>query len=182
MNKFSTRFLVLLLIAWLSGLGCHSVSSRNTSSGNEIDFESTPTLAATPLQSNVQYLCANLSKLETIPYGYDELTGDPIYDGLKAAGLRAVPCLIEKITDTTPMKDPGPGPVFQDYKVGDAAVFLLLMITEEKWQPESMLSPEYSKHWETEGIYAYFEYVRDVENRRKMQDWWENWMKNNLKQ
>jgi hypothetical protein len=92
-------------------------------------------------------------------------------------GREAVPCLIEKITDTTRMKDPRTAPKVPNFRVGDAAVFMLLYITRENWQPETMLSPEYAKYWETEGVYSYFAFVEKPQNRKKIQQWWKDWKK-----
>lgn len=35
-------------------------------------------------------------------------TIDPVYNALMSAGEKAIPCLIRKIIDTTPMRDPVP--------------------------------------------------------------------------
>lgn len=78
------------------------------------------------------------------------------------------------------MADPRTAPKIQDFRVGDAAIWILLHITKEGWQPDTMLSPKYAELWKTEGVYAYFEYVEKPENRKKIQIWWKNWMKENL--
>lgn len=180
MKKTYSFSIVCLII--LATISCKLSKSQNDiiASANS----KTPSSQAVPItDSSVDEpssLCDRLKELKTIPYSYDEPVGDPIYDGLLAHGKKAIPCLIDKITDITPMHDPGPGPVVQDYRVGDAAVFMLLMITKVEWQPETMLSPEYAKLWKTEGIYAYFAYVEKPENRKKIQEWWLNWMKEHL--
>ena len=175
-------FIFICLIILSCNLSCDAVKSTElgenvSNNSNAIKSES---LSPTPSDDlDVTALCGRLNELKKIPLYPDEKNGDPIYDGLMEKGREAVPCLIEKITDTTPMPDPG-SPAVQDYKVGDAAVFILLFITGEKWQPETMLSPEYAKHWKDDGIYAYYAYVEKPANRKKMQFWWKNWADKNL--
>ena len=169
----------MVLIASL--LSCSPVESSNEISRNALEV----TVASTPVPNTeklqVSRFCDELPKLKAMPYDPQEKNGDPVYEGLMEQNMLAVPCLVERITDTTPMHDPGPGPVFPDYRVGDAAVFMLLYVTNEEWDPETMLSREYAKRWKTEGIYAYFGFVEKSENRKKIQLWWKDWMKKNLK-
>lgn len=174
------RQLGVFALSLVVSVGLISCASEASVANNTAIVTSSPVvLSSSPSAStgDVDSLCARLKDLKKIPYDYDELTGDPIYDGFKSAGLKAVPCLVEKIVDTTPMKDPGPGPVVPSFKVGDAATFMLLMITEEEWQPDTMFSPEYARRWKDEGIYAYFAFVEKKENRKQFQLWWKDWMR-----
>lgn len=179
-------FLLTVIVSVLSNLtaSCSSVESR-TPIGNATLPTSSPTLApesVVSISEDPQTLCNRLHEVKRIPYSPGQLADDPVYDGLYKQGMAAVPCLVEKITDTTPMSDPGPGPASTpDYRVGDAAVFILLMITKTEWQPETMLSPEYAKRWKSDGIYVYYSYVEKLENRKKLQAWWRSWIKKNLK-
>lgn len=123
-------------------------------------------------------LCYRLSHLKTIPYDRSKPSGDPVYDELIAAGKQAIPCLIDKITDTSIIPDPREAPVITDFRVGDAAVFMLMIITGVDAHPEKMLPPHYAKMWKEEGIYSYFYYVEKPSNRRQLQAWWRNRVKN----
>jgi hypothetical protein len=76
------------------------------------------------------------------------------------------------------MPDPRSAPSLAGFCVGDVAVFMLLYITEESWQPETMFSPEYAERWKKDGVYAYKAYVAKPANRAHIQDWWKNWLKN----
>src|SRR5258708_2205665 len=98
-----------------------------------------PTATQTPkTELDAESLCARLSEMKDMPYDPSQTNDDPIYQGLMNAGDRAVPCLIEKITDATPMVDPNKSPSVSGFTVGDAATFMLLYITDQNWQPESM--------------------------------------------
>lgn len=125
-------------------------------------------------------LCNRLHKIKKLPYR-DPNDTDPMYEALIAKGKEAMPCLIEKITDDTSMPDPRESPPWRHYKVGDTAVFILLDIAtkDEDLLPE-MLPPKYKKEWETNGVYAYFNYVSESKNRKELQKWWQTWMKENL--
>jgi hypothetical protein len=152
-----------------------NVSSIQTSVETQ-PTNKTSVFTTTPVSSRT--LCNRLVRLKEMPYHpEDGLIGDPVYNGLMQKGREAVPCLIEKITDTTRMKDPRTAPKVPNFRVGDTAVFMLLFITRENWQPETMLSPEYAKYWETEGVYSYFAFVEKPQNRKKIQQWWKDWKK-----
>lgn len=181
MNKNIFISIIYLIIAG-GIISCNSIKSspvnENVSDNLTIIQSNTP-VSIRADEFDVSVLCSKLHELKKIPLYPDKTNGDPIYDGLMQKGREAVPCLIEKITDTTSMPDPG-SPTVKDFKVGDAAVFMLLYVTGEKWQPETMLSPEYAKHWKNDGIYAYYEYVEEPANRKKIQFWWKNWSDKNL--
>lgn len=66
----------------------------------------------------------------------------------------AISCLIGKITDSNTMKDPRQAPVYRDFRVGDAAFFVLLRITKVPF--EEMLPTQVRSELEDEGVYAYF--------------------------
>lgn len=178
MRRYKLGLLPVVVLGIMSCASEASVSNKAVlETPAHVDVAANSSVAG-PL--DVEYLCSRLKELKAIPYGQDELTGDPIYDGLKSSGLKAVPCLVDKIVDTTPMKDPGPGPVVPGYKVGDAATFMLLMITKEDWQPETMFPPDVAATWKEEGMYAYFGYVEREENRKQFQAWWKDWMRKHL--
>lgn len=182
MNKKSKKLIVCLVI-FVFSMSCNTINSQKISHN---DNEQSLTL---PQNGNNTYpiseidaetLCKKLKEIKKIPYDPRKITGDPIYDGLISQGKKAIPCLINKITDTTLIADPRSAPQVLDFRVGDAAVFILLIITEQNWQPEKMLSSDYAKKWESDGVYAYFAYVEDISNRKKLQQWWSKWAKENL--
>lgn len=167
--KRRVSIVVLLEIALGFNLACQPVSSQYESSET---FANKPVIANQQnIESNasVEDLCNRLSELKRMPYK-DKVAGDEIYDGLINKGNDAIPCLIGKITDLTVMEDPRESPHILDFRVGDAAVFMLHEITEEPL--ESILPRKEAKLWETEGVYAYFAYVEKPQNRKKVQIWW----------
>jgi len=181
--KRDIPYLLICLILALCAAGCSSVKSQSTA---RVRPTSDPKPTAEAISAPIEYedaatLCSKLDTLKIIPYDPDRITGDPIYDGLAQEGRNAIPCLIAKITDATPMAYPLESPPKTDFTVGDAAVFILLKITGEEWQPETMFSPKYAKRWKSDGVYAYFGYVEEPANRARLQGWWKSWMKKNLK-
>jgi hypothetical protein len=74
-------------------------------------------------------------------------------------------CLITNINNETAMDDPGSGPLSYNFKVGDMSLFVLsdfygLKMTE-------VFPNELRERFETTGMSAYFEYVRDEKNGRQ---------------
>jgi len=115
--------------------------------------------------------CERISEIRSIPMkgqGSDEA-----YVDLMKAGDSAVPCLIEKITDTTPMPDPRMAPKYSGTVVGDVAVFMLTRITETEFQ--ALLPEEVKESYRDSGVYAYFKYVAEPEHREELQKRWRQW-------
>jgi hypothetical protein len=132
-------------------------------------------------------LCDRLISIDTLPT-HDPTITDPIYESLIAKEKEAITCLVEKITDKTPVPDPRYSvPHWQHYAVGDTAVFVLLRILsrddDSKWEKlmTDNLPPKYKEEWETNGIYAYFNYVSEPRNRKELQNRWKKWLKENEK-
>lgn len=184
MRKQYVHLSFLVMFALM--VACDSAISQNETSLNTNHRITAPTSSSNHLgessKDEVESLCNRLIELRTIPYDVEELADDEVYDGLVKMGTRAIPCLIKKITDITKMEDPRTAPHVEDFRVGDAAFFMLLYITKEKWQPETMFSAEYAKLWRTEGVYAYFAYVEKPANRKRIQLWWKDWAKKHLRQ
>jgi hypothetical protein len=108
-----------------------------------------------------------------------EHSGDAVYDALKRNGYYAMPCLVNKITDTRPADNPTGAPFWAGltYRVGDTAVLMLMHINNMYW-PEGMLPPKYEGMFKDEGMFAYYFYVHEVPGARKqVQRWWREWMK-----
>ncbi len=118
----------------------------------------------------------------------DPTITDPIYESLIAKGDEAIPCLVENIPDTTAMPDPRYSvPHWQHFAVGDTAVITILDIAsqhdEDQWKKLMLrsLPLKYREEWESNGIYAYFNYVSEPQNRKALQNWWKNWLRENAK-
>jgi len=181
MKKKSISMNIFMIVVSVISISCGSVGSQSENTFNSSENLSVfPKATASLDPSSTSLLCERLAELKEIPYYPGEVSEDPIYNGLMKAGDKAIPCLIEKITDTTRIDDPRIAPHIQDFTVGDAAVWLLLYVTKMEWQPETMFPPEYAKRWKTEGVYAYFAYVEKPANRKRIQMWWKTWMKENL--
>lgn len=124
------------------------------------------------------FFCQKLHKVKKIPHKKDIHVKDPIYNGLMKMGEKAVPCLIDKLVDTTPMPDPRLSPTAK-VSVGDVAFFILSDITERPVEESS--PPAIRKTYKTEGIYAYLKYVKNNNNRLDLQKNWREWCKLNCK-
>lgn len=176
-----------LLLAFSICLGCsQSPDFANQNSNPEPQLEATPDDRKPPIyihisQMSASELCNRLISIDTLPTRDPNIT-DPIYESLIAKGEEALPCLIEKITDTTSVPDPRYSvPPWQHYKVGDTAVFVLLDIAsagDDAWERlmRESLPKKSAEEWETNGIYAYFNYVSEPKNRKELQRWWKNWL------
>lgn len=133
------------------------------------------------LSSTPEQLCSRIAEIKTIPTRNPTPT-DPIYEALLLQGKAAIPCLIEKIVYKKGIRDPRYSvPVWQNFAVGDSAVFTLIAILrKEDIEQEklliSMLPRKFQEEWKTNGIYAYFNYVSEPKNRKQLQAWWKNWI------
>jgi hypothetical protein len=174
-------------------LACSSVPAEMTSAEiSTIETAQTPepkptkfAIPAELLNATPEELCSRLGEIRKLPYR-DPNDTDPIYEALMAKGEKAVDCLVAKIPDATLMPDPREAPTWQHYAIGDTAVFVLIRILQEE-DPKreellvEMLPPTFQKEWKTNGIYAYFNYVSEPANRKNLQRWWQNWLKENKK-
>jgi hypothetical protein len=88
---------------------------------------------------------------------------DPVYNELIAVGRPAIPCLVDKLDDATPMPDPRKAPPIPGFAVGDVALFMLSDVSGVDLK--HLLPPEVLKDWPEQGVYAYFAYVRKTKNR-----------------
>ncbi len=139
------------------------------------------------LRASPEQLCAKLKDIKTLPT-FEPTPTDPIYEALVLKDDTAIPCLIENIADRREVPDPRYSvPVWQHFAVGDTALFTLLDILSKDdghdWERRLLESlPEKSRQeWDSNGIYAYFNYVSEPKNRKDLQRWWKNWIKQNNK-
>ena len=151
--------LVSLLVVGL--VACRGSSVSTVTSSAPKNITSSPDPIAPP-----QVPCNRISEIKTLPF-YDEEVDDPAYNALIAAGEKVIPCLIEKVNDTTPMPDPRQAPKV-DTVIGDVAFFVLLNTT--KVDLMKLLPPEVQKKFDEEGVYAYFRYTENKNNRKKLQE------------
>src|SRR5205807_311381 len=102
---------------------------------------------------NPNELCNRISEINTLPMK-GEKGEDAVYDAFMVAGDKVVPCLIEKVTDATKMRDPRSEPGFPDVEVtvGDIAFFLLVDITKINFTEP--LPSDVRKQYEESGVYA----------------------------
>ena len=117
-------------------------------------------------------LCARVAEIKSMPFK-DERVDDAAYNALINADEDVLPCLIEKVADATPMKDPRgiPGPT--DTRVGDVAFFVLIDIA--KLDFESMMPAEVKSKLKEEGVYAYHKFVNEEGNRKRFQSSLREW-------
>ncbi len=80
---------------------------------------------------------------------------------------------VSQLMTKTRMKDPRSAPTYPDFRVGDLAFFLLVDITKIPF--EQMLPYSVKFKIKDEGVYAYFEYVEHLNNRKALQNKWRAW-------
>ena len=118
-------------------------------------------------------LCRELRNLKELPFDPSNRGVDVTYDTFLDAGSAAIPCLIEKISDTTLMPDPRCPHVTDDTTVGDVAYFILVRLSKLKFT-ELLPSPVKEK-FKTDGVYAYHEYIARTGSRERLQLKLRNW-------
>jgi hypothetical protein len=156
MQKMRTAILILV-----------ASSAACTSSA----LQSVPQQSSTPAP-DPEVLCARVAEIKSMPFK-DERIDDAAYNALENAGEVVLPCLIDRVADTTPMRDPRgiPGPT--DTRVGDVAFFVLMDIA--KLDFESMMPPEVKSVFKEEGVYAYHRFVGEKGNRQRFQSTLREW-------
>lgn len=118
-------------------------------------------------------LCADISKINSIPIEpRDAGFVDKAYQDLIKHGEKAIPCLIESITNTKKMKDPA-CPGFGDVAVGDVAYFVLQEIANFKF--EEMFPKDFQEELETDGKFAYLKFMSKKKNRKQLQTTLKRW-------
>ena len=139
---------ISLLILFLCVVACNAYAqSRNVSS------------------ADARRLCNRVAEIKTLP-----MKGDPgvdaAYDAIVGAGEAVVPCLIQKITDLTPMRDPRC--MFSERTtVGDISYFVLVDIT--KLDFVELLPADVQRKIQNNGVYAYHDYIRRKGARSRLQ-------------
>jgi hypothetical protein len=118
-------------------------------------------------------LCERVKEIRILP-----MKGEPVqddaYNVLKANRHAVLPCLVEKLTDTTQVPDPRKAPKYAKVTVGDVALFLIVEFGDvelTQFLPDSVKG-----QFDAQGIYAYFDYVADVEHRKTIQKEAREWL------
>ena len=123
--------------------------------------------------SSTKTLCSEINKIKSVPF-YDSDKGtDKVYQQFLKQGEKMIPCLIENITNVSVMKDPRLAPAMHNFKVGDTSYTILCRIARIPF--EQMLPDEIRQRMKKEGIYAYFDFVDNNENRVLLRDYWKKW-------
>jgi hypothetical protein len=119
-------------------------------------------------------ICNRIPDIKLLPF-HSERGRDATYDAFMDAGELAVPCLIQKITDTTRVPDPRETLKSPDTTIGDVAYFLIIEITKRDFA--EFLPPDVQKQYKDQGVFAYYKYVQKIKNRERLQsrlnDWWQ---------
>jgi hypothetical protein len=179
------RGLQLTSIAFLIVLGASCGRSAATSS--EVYPNKPSNVAGSQSQlekaklQDPNLLCNRIPEIKIFPMK-GERGEDVTYDAFMDANKTVVPCLIEKVTDTTKIPDPRQEPGFPDIEItiGDIAFFLLVDIT--KIQFTDVLPPDVRKEYKEDGVYAYFKFVKNPANREKLKDRLQAWYREKRQQ
>ena len=127
-----------------------------------------------PTPIDPKFLCDRVPQIKILPFK-GEQGKDATYDSLMVAGDAVIPCLIDRVTDVTPMQDPRESLKFEDTRVGDIAYFVLTDITGMDFT--APLPTRVKREYKDEGVYAYFRFVEKLENRQKIQNALRAWFK-----
>ncbi|MCA1565770.1 MAG: hypothetical protein LC803_09060 [Acidobacteria bacterium] len=161
---FITRKLSILLVVVTTLSLCLSCASTP---------QPTRVVAQEPVAKDVRKACDRITEIKMLPFK-DEPVNDPVYNELTATGEKAIPCLIEKVTDTTPMADPRMSPMrYSDLRVGDVALFVLGDVAGLDFY--KFLPAQVQEKVPVDGVYAYFEYVEKPEHREEIQNALKKW-------
>lgn len=118
-------------------------------------------------EQNPSELCERIQEIRILPFK-GEPVEDEVYNEMIKAGDSVVPCLIDKMADATIMADPRQSVHFGGTRVGDVAFWVILYISGEDLT--CFLPEDIRAKWKDHGIYAYFGFVKDPENRKVMQE------------
>lgn len=176
------RDLLYLGMCVIVGWSITACGTRGLTQGPETNssiVQATPTITS----SAEKRACERLSEITKLSNRLPPEEFDPIVKQILAEGDKAIPCLIEQITDETPTEDVRGAPIWQNYVVGDTAIILLMRLDGAEFEKviKEMLPSPYREEWDTNGIYAYFNYVIESENRAKLKEWWKKRKANVLK-
>lgn len=162
MKAFATRvnfWLMLLAVLCPSLLTAQNPPSRSLNRPQETKL--------------AELMCRQLPNVSILPFK-GALIGDDVNDTLVRLGERSVPCLIARITDETWMPDPQQAPKWGDVRAGDTAFLILNGMGVDFSVVIPMLD---KKRWKEVGMYAYFEWVREGDHRKRLQEVLLHWVR-----
>lgn len=117
--------------------------------------------------------CAAISSIRTLPFKGESIADDS-YNEIMRYGVSAVDCLIDSITDTSPMRDPRKTPQYLGYAVGDASLMVLADLLRVRL--EVLLPEQVAAGFPLHGVDAYFDFVRDTrDGRAQIQSYVRHW-------
>jgi hypothetical protein len=160
---------IIFVLAFGTATACNSTAQSSVA-------DNSPSQTSVAVKSPIvdpNALCSRVSEIKHLARRVEP--DDPAHIAILDAGEAVLPCLIEKVADSTPMKDPRgiPGPT--DTRVGDVAYFLIVDIG--KLDFIELLPAKVQKEYETEGVYAYHWFVSKRKNRlelqAKLKEWYE---------
>ncbi|MEI2454443.1 hypothetical protein [Lysobacter firmicutimachus] len=129
-----------------------------------------------PMRAKPEDVCAGLSSIKSIPLNEAWPIDDENYKTLKEKRKQTTPCLIDRITDGTSMKDPRSEPTKVDgFVAGDLAFFLLSDFNVVSF--EGVLPQEVRSELPSKGVIAYFDWVHKPGNREKLQAAAKEWVR-----
>lgn len=122
-------------------------------------------------------ICENVEKIREFPLKLDWPTQDASYNALRVNPQAAKSCLIDLITDTSPMVDPRSTPTkFDGFVVGDLAFFLLSRFNLISF--EDVLPDDVREDYQERGYYAYVEWIQKPGSRIELQARCRRWTEN----
>jgi hypothetical protein len=117
--------------------------------------------------------CSEIRSVRRIPFHAGEPVSDKAYNKLLQKSWAVVPCLISEITNTRRTPDPRSAPIFGDVRVGDVAFWVIKDITGLPY--DQMFPVDLVARFPSEGVYAYFDWVHNPDNRKVLQKNVQQW-------
>ena len=117
-----------------------------------------------------------INEIKTLPFKGEQVD-DEVYNQIRNMGDSALPLLIDKISDTTRMRDPRQSPIYENIRVGDIAYFIFIEISNKNF--DFIFSEDLKIDYKKEGVYAYFRFVQNYQNRIKLKKKLREWYNSN---
>ena len=125
-----------------------------------------------PTTLSSELSCEELSRIQVVPFSRNGTGQDSIYRSFISASKNANTCLLEQLSNVALMPDPRTAPTYASFAVGDIAHILLSRINDIDF--EMALPSEVQVRYREAGVYAYFQFVSEPENRNLLR---RNWKK-----
>ena len=119
-----------------------------------------------------ELMCRQLPNAAAFPMK-SSFSGDDVHDTLVLLSGIALPCLVDRLTDSTWMPDSRSEPL-ADFHAGDAALWIL---TDAGLDWDSVIVPLLDqKKWKGTGVYEYFYWVNVGNHRKLVQNTVKRWL------